>query len=76
VGKGGFFEVRLKPNTGSRFKHNLVCDIGFMTDFPSQDEAVLEMIGLHGEQLGFPANPQARAGSGERYSLEDTIHVP
>jgi len=76
VGKDGFFEVRLKPSPGSRFKHNLVCDIGFMTDFPSQDASVLKTVGKHGEQLGFPINPQARVGSSEHYSLEDTIHVP
>ncbi|HTA59039.1 MAG TPA: hypothetical protein VK805_12825 [Candidatus Baltobacteraceae bacterium] len=76
VGQDGFFEVRLKPNPGNRFKHNLVCDIGFMTDFPSQDAAVLKAVGKHGENLGFPINPQAQVGSGERYSLRNPMHVP
>jgi len=76
VGKDGFFEVSLRPNPGNRFKHNLVCDISFMTDFPSQEAPVLKAVGKHGEQLGFPINPQARVGSGERYYLQDTIHVP
>jgi hypothetical protein len=77
VGKGGFFEANLHPTKGNQFQHNLVCDIVFATfTDPPQPPSVLQVVGKHGEHLGFPKNPQVEALSGERFTLIDRIHVP
>ena len=77
VGKGGFFETTLHPLKGNRFDHNLVCDIVFATDAVTrQPTSVLQIVGSHGEHLGFPKNPQVDVVSGERFLLSDLIHVP
>jgi hypothetical protein len=77
VGKRGFFEATLHPLKGNRFEHNLVCDIVFATyTVPAQPPSVLQIVGSHGEHLGFPKNPQVEVVSGERFLLHDLAHVP
>lgn len=77
VGADGFFELTLRPAKGKRFQHNMACDIGFHPGDPHlQPPSVLRLVGLHGEKLGFPQNPQAEVGSGENYYLRDIIYVP
>jgi len=77
VGEDGFFEANLHPAKGSQFQHNLVCDIVFATvTDPPQPRSVLQVVGNHGEHLGFPKNPQVEVMSGENFTLIDRIHVP
>jgi hypothetical protein len=77
VSKGGFFEATLHPTKGNQFQHNLVCDIVFATRTdPPQPTSVLQLVGTHGEHLGFPKNPQVEVMSGENFTLIDRIHVP
>jgi hypothetical protein len=76
VGNDGFFSATLKPSAGKQFKHNVVCDIGFVPNDPHQPESVLRVVGKRGEGLGFPQNPQAYVNSGERHYLLDLVHVP
>ncbi len=77
VDEDGFFEVNLHPAKGSQFQHNLVCDIVFATvTDPPQPPSVLQVVGKHGEKLGFPKNPQVEVLSGDRFLLVDRIHVP
>jgi len=77
VGKRGFFEATLHPTKGNQFQHNLVCDIMFATRTePPQPFSVLEVVGNHGEHLGFPKNPQVEVMSGENFTLIERIHVP
>ena len=77
ISKGGFFEVTLHPTKGSQFQHNLVCDIIFSTRTdPPQPFSVLQVVGNHGEHLGFPKNPQVEVMSGENFTLLERIHVP
>jgi hypothetical protein len=77
VGKEGFFEATLHPRKGNQFQHNLVCDIVFATRTdPPQPSSVLQVVGNHGEHLGFPKNPQIEVTSGENFTLTDRIHVP
>jgi hypothetical protein len=77
VGEDGFFEANLHPAKGSQFQHNLVCDIvlATVTD-PPQLPSVLQVVGKHGEKLGFPKNPQVEVLSGNNFILVDRIHVP
>lgn len=75
VGKDGFFEATLTPQPKMEFKHNIVCLVSFSPDYPDQDAAVKAAVGKHGEQLGFPKNPQANIGSGDRVSLMAAVHV-
>jgi hypothetical protein len=77
VGEGGFFEANLHPTKGNQFQHNLVCDIVFatLTD-PRQPSSVLQVVGNHGEHLGFPKNPQVEVTSGENFVLIERIHIP
>lgn len=75
VGKDGFFEATLTPLPKMQFKHNIVCLVSFSPDYPEQDPTVTTTVGKHGEQLGFPKNPQANIRSGERVYLEAAIHV-
>jgi hypothetical protein len=58
-----------------QFKHNIVCLVSFHPDYPDQDTSVTGTVGKHGEQLGFPKNPQARTDSGDRVYLIADIHV-
>lgn len=77
VGEGGFFEADLHPTKGNQFQHNLVCDIVFATvTDPPQPPSVLQVVGRRGEKLGFPKNPQVEVLSGDRFLLDDLIHVP
>jgi hypothetical protein len=77
VGKGGFFEANLHPTKGNQFQHNLVCDIVFATvTDPPQPASVLQVVGKHGEHLGFPKNPQVEVMSGENFALVERIHIP
>jgi hypothetical protein len=77
IGNGGFFEATLHPTKGNQFQHNLVCDIAFATHTdPSQPPSVLQVVGNHGEHLGFPKNPQVEVTSGENFALVERIHVP
>jgi len=77
VGKEGLFEVTLHPISGNKFQHNLACDVVFMTQTnPPQPASVLAVVGTHGEQLGFPKNPQTGVVSGENYVLSELVHVP
>jgi hypothetical protein len=77
VGKGGFFEASLHPTKGNQFQHNLVCDIVFATlSNPPQPPSVLQVVGKHGEKLGFPKNPQVEVMSGENFTLIERIHIP
>lgn len=77
VDKGGFFEATLYPAKGNEFQHNLVCDVVFATlTEPPQPPSVLQVVGVHGENLGFPKNPQVTVMSGENYSLNELLHVP
>ena len=77
VGKEGFFEGTLRPTKGNQFQHNLVCDIVFVTRTdPPQPPSVLQVVGSHGEHLGFPKNPQVEVMSGENFALIGRIHVP
>lgn len=69
----GFFQMVLRPKSGSSFSHNLLCDIVFGVD--GQSATVLRVVGSHGERLGFPKNPQAEVASGN-YVLDDMVHVP
>jgi hypothetical protein len=75
VGKDGFFEATLTPEPKMEFRHNIVCLASFIPDYLDQDAAVKAAVGKHGEQLGFPKNPQAYIGSGERVYLRAAIHV-
>ncbi len=75
VGKDGFFEATLAPLPKMQFKHNLVCLVSFFPNFPDQDVTVTGTVGRHGEQLGFPKNPQAYVHSGENVYLGAVIHV-
>lgn len=75
VGKDGFFEATLLPLQKQQFKHNVVCLVSFSPDYPDQDTTVTAAVGKHGEQLGFPKNPQANIGSGERVYLMAAVHV-
>lgn len=77
VDKKGFFETTLHPTKGNKFQHNLVCDISFATHTdPPQPPSVLRVVGTHGEQLGFPKNPQVGVMSGENFVLNDLVYVP
>jgi hypothetical protein len=77
VGKDGFFETNMHPTKGNQFQHNLVCDIVFATvTDPPQSPSVLQVVGKHGEHLGFPKNPQVQVMSGAEFALIDRIHVP
>jgi len=77
VGKGGFFEANLHPTHGNQFEHNLACDVVFATvTDPPQPPSVLQVVGKHGERLGFPKNPQVEVTSGETFTLVDRIHIP
>jgi hypothetical protein len=71
----GFFQATLKAKPGSQFRHNLVCNVVFMTTYPRQEPTVLQIVGRSGENLGFPKNPQARVISGGYY-LSEMTHVP
>jgi hypothetical protein len=71
----GFFETTVIATSGQKFRHNMVCNVVFMPQFPSQKNSVLGVVGSHGEHLGFPRNPQAEQHSGEYY-LTELIHVP
>jgi hypothetical protein len=75
VGKDGFFEATLVPLPKMQFKHNIVCSVLFSPDYPEQDTTVTTTVGKHGEQLGFPRNPQTIINSGDRVSLMAAIHV-
>jgi hypothetical protein len=75
VGKDGFFEATLTPQAKMEFRHNVVCLVSFSPDYPDQDAAVKAAVRKHGEQLGFPKNPQANIGSGDRVSLMAAVHV-
>jgi hypothetical protein len=75
VGKDGFFEATLTPEPKMEFKHNVVCLVSFSPYYPDQEAAVEAKVGTHGEQLGFPKNPQAIIGSGDRVSLMAAVHV-
>jgi hypothetical protein len=75
VGKDGFFEATVVPLPKMQFKHNIVCIISFSPNYPDQDVSVIRVVGRHGEQLGFPKNPQAVVSSGSRVSLETHLHV-
>ena len=75
VGKDGFFEATLTPLPQMQFKHNVVCLVSFSPNFPDQVATVTETVGRHGEQLGFPRNPQTYVVSGENVYLEADIHV-
>ena len=77
VGKEGLFEATLHPTKGKQLQHNLVCDIVFATRTdPPQLPAVLQVVGRHGQHLGFPKNPQVEVLSGENFTLVERIHVP
>jgi hypothetical protein len=77
VSEGGFFEATLHPSKGNKFEHNLVCDIGFATHTePPQPRSVLQIVGSHGEHLGFPKNPQVGVMSGDNFTLSELVHVP
>ena len=55
VGDQGFFEANLHPTKGNQFQPNLVCDIIFATvTDPPQPLSVLQVVGKHGQYLGFP----------------------
>ena len=75
VGKDGFFETTLTPQPKMEFKHNVVCLVSFSPDYPGQNANVTAVVGKHGEQLGFPKNPQANIVSGERVYLIAAVHV-
>lgn len=75
VGKDGFFEATLTPQKNMEFKHNIVCLVSFGLDYPDQDASVKLTVGIHGERLGFPKNPQTNIGSGERVYLMAAVHV-
>jgi hypothetical protein len=75
VGKDGFFEATLTPLPKMQFKHNIVCLVSFSPHYPEQDPTVTTTVGKHGEQLGFPKNPQTAIVSGERVYLMLAIHV-
>jgi hypothetical protein len=77
VGKEGFFDVTLHPRKGNQFQHNLVCSVVFATNTaPAQPSSVLQVVGKHGEHLGFPKNPQVEVLSGERFVLGELIDIP
>ena len=73
VPRDGFFEATVKAASGEKFHHNMVCDVIFMPKLP-QENSVLAVVGLEGERLGFPRNPQVEQHSGEYY-LDELIHV-
>lgn len=75
VGKDGFFEVTITPLPKMQFKHNIICLVSFSPNYPEQDTTVAAIVGKHGEQLGFPKNPQTSISSGERVYLVAAIHV-
>jgi hypothetical protein len=75
VGKDGFFEATLAPLPKMQFKHNVVCLVSFFPNSPDQDPTVTGTVGRHGEQLGFPKNPQAYVHSGDNVYLGAAIHV-
>jgi hypothetical protein len=58
-----------------QFKHNVVCLVSFSPNFPDQEATVTGAVGRHGEQLGFPENPQTFVHSGENIYLGAAIHV-
>jgi hypothetical protein len=72
----GFFETSVHPTKGNKFEHNLACDVLFMPySNPPQPQSVLQIVGSHGEHLGFPKNPQVEVTSGN-YNLDELVHVP
>ena len=73
VEKDGFFEATLAPLPKMQFKHNVVCLVSFFP--PDQDATVTGIVGRHGEQLGFPKNPQAYVLSGDNVYLGAAIHI-
>jgi len=76
VGKDGLFEVKTLPKPGVQFRHNLVCEVLFMSTFPPQKQSVLRATGKMGGKLAFNGrNPQAKVSSGGYY-LSELIHVP
>lgn len=75
VGKDGFFEASLAPLPKMQFKHNIVCLVSFLPNSPEQDAVVTGAVGRHGEQLGFPKNPQTNVLSGENVYLGTAIYV-
>lgn len=77
IDREGFFDVSVHPMKGNTFQHNLACDIVFMArTYPPQPASVLDVVGTHGERLGFPKNPQTEVSSGENYVLSELVHVP
>jgi|GEM_PF-1843600 len=75
VRKDGFFEATLAPLPKMQFKHNIVCLVSFFPNSPDQDAVVTGTVGRHGEQLGFPKNPQTNVLSGENVYLGTAMHV-
>jgi len=75
VGKDGFFEATLAPLPKMQFKRNVVCLVSFFPKIPDQDASVIGEVGRHGEQLGFPKNPQAYIQSGDNVYLSAAVHV-
>jgi hypothetical protein len=73
--KNGLFEIVLKPLPEKKFKHNMVCDVGFFPAAPGSDVSVLAIVGKRGEQLGIDTNPQIGKNSGAYY-LDTLIDVP
>jgi hypothetical protein len=74
VGADGFFDVTLTAAAGSSFRHNIACSIIFMMG-PEQPASVRQIVGKHGDHLGYPENPLAYVGSGDEEYLLVQVHV-
>lgn len=74
VGPDGFFDVTLSAAAGYSFRHNIVCEISFMIG-PEQPASVRQVVGKHGEHLGYPENPLAYVASGDEEHLEVLVYV-
>jgi len=75
VGKDGFFFMSVSPKKGMSFHRNLICDIGFMANYPQQPATVIREVGRKGERLGFAKNPQSGVLSGENHYLSTVTVV-
>jgi hypothetical protein len=70
VSEKGFFEGRIQPKKGMRFRRNLILVADFTTFRPQQLASVLLVVGKKGQNLGGINNPQLFQVSGWYYGLE------
>ncbi len=68
VRSDGTFDAEVYSRKGMEFQKSFVCSVAFFPE--NQNAEVTRVVGKKGEHLGFPRNPLAHVGSGERHYLE------